>query len=67
MEKEALTGSTEWRRGTAFFSGHVQVDAAAEVEEDDEFRGGGRAQVCRCAAESGGRREGEGGNGKRAA
>ena len=41
------------------FSGPVQVDAAAEVEEDDELRGGGSAQKCRCVAERGGRREGK--------
>ena len=50
-----------------FFSGPVQVDAAAMVEEDDELRGGGSAQACRCVAERGGRREGKRGNGKRAA
>lgn len=41
------------------FSGPVQVNAVAEVEEDDELRGGGSAQACRCVAERGGRREGK--------
>ena len=41
------------------FSCPVQVDAAAEVEEDDELRGGGNAQACRCVMERGGRREGK--------
>ena len=50
MEKgEALTGSTEQWRGVAVFSGIVRVDAAAGVEEADEFGGGG-AQACRCVA-----------------
>ena len=31
------------------FSGLVQVDAAAGVEEADEFSGGG-AQACKCVA-----------------
>ena len=41
------------------FSGPVQVDAAAKVEEDDELRGGGNAQKSRCVMERGGRREGK--------
>ena len=51
------------RNGEAmyFFSGPVQVDAAAEVEDDDELRNGGSAQMCRGVVERGGRREGEGG------
>ena len=58
-EDKVLTGSDEQWRGTAVFSGSVQVDAVAEVEDDGEIRSGGRAQVCRCVAERGGRREGE--------
>ena len=67
-EDKVLTGTAEQWRGATVFSGPVQVDAAAEVEDDDELRSGsGSAQTCRCVAERGGRREGKRGNGKRAA
>ena len=45
------------------FSGLVQVDAAAGVEEADEFGGGG-AQACRCVAKREVEDEMNGGNGK---
>ena len=35
------------------FSGSVQVDAAAEVEEDNELRSGAGVQTCRCVAKGG--------------
>ena len=41
------------------FSGPVQVDAAANVKEDDELPGGGNAQKSRCVTERGGRQEGK--------
>ena len=58
-EDKVLTGSDAQWRGAAVFSGPVQVDAAAEVEEDDVLRSDGSAQACRCIMERGGRREGK--------
>ena len=58
-EDKVITGTHEQWRGAAVFSGPVQVDAAAEVEDDDELCGGGSAQTCRCVAERGGRRGGK--------
>ena len=58
-EDKVLTRPNEQGKCAAVFSGPVQVDAAAEVEDDDELRGGGSARTCRCVAERGGRREGK--------
>ena len=63
-EDKVLTGTAEQWRGATIFSGPIQVDAAAEVEDDDKLRGGDGAQTCRCVAEKGGRREGKRGKWK---